>query len=142
MSEYKFSELSAKNLSTCDERLQRVAKRALSYGIMDFAITEGNRSVEKQQEYFHKGLSKIDGVTKKSNHQYSPSKAMDVMPLPRVVNGIDVWKDNQRFSVLAGMIYAAACEEGVKIRWGGDWDTDGNNADSSFHDMPHFEILE
>lgn len=66
---------------------------------------------------------------------------MDLIPYPGTVNGVNVWNDKQRFSVLAGLIMAAAAEEGVKIRWGGDWDGDGNNADSSFHDMPHFELV-
>jgi len=64
------------------------------------------------------------------------------MPYPPEVNGVNVWQDKQRFSVLAGLMYAAAAVVGVKIRWGGDWDSDGNNADSNFNDLPHYELLE
>jgi len=60
---------------------------------------------------------------------------MDIAPYP-----ID-WKDLERFYVLAGVIMACAHEEGVKIRWGGDWDSDGDYHDSSFIDLPHFELV-
>ena len=60
--------------------------------------------------------------------------------LAAVVNGINVWNDNHRWCVLAGLFMAAANLEGVDIRWGGDWDGDGNNADSRFNDYPHYEL--
>jgi peptidoglycan L-alanyl-D-glutamate endopeptidase CwlK len=137
---YTFGPTSAAKLATCDDRLQRVARRALGYGVMDFAITEGLRTLEKQQEEFRAGRSQIDGIKKLSMHQHQPSRAIDVMPWPAEVNGVNVWKDTQRFAVLAGLLLAAAKEEGVSLRWGGDWDGDGNNADSNLHDLPHFEL--
>jgi peptidoglycan L-alanyl-D-glutamate endopeptidase CwlK len=140
MMNYTFGPSSATKLAGCDDSLQRVARRALGYGIMDFAVTEGPRTLEKQQEEFRNGRSQIDGISKLSMHQHQPSKAMDLMPFPAEVNGVNVWKDPQRFSVLAGLVLAAAKEEGVALRWGGDWDGDGNNADSNLHDLPHFEL--
>lgn len=144
MSKYSFGDRSSFELSTCDERLQRVAKRALDYGVMDFSVIDGRRTTDEQIKLHRAGKSKLDGVNRKSKHQADPpdlSRAMDLMPYPGEVNGVSVWKDKQRFSVLAGLVMAAAAEEGVALRWGGDWDGDGNNADSSFHDMPHFELL-
>ena len=139
---YSFGKGSRAKLDTCDSRLIEIAEKALSYGVMDFAVTCGHRSVEEQFELYQQRLSTMDGVNKKSKHNYSPSLAMDLMPYPAVVNGVDVWEDKQRFCVLAGMIYVAAAELGYSVRWGGDWDGDGNNADSTFHDMPHFEVIE
>ncbi|EYC51456.1 hypothetical protein AZ34_10470 [Hylemonella gracilis str. Niagara R] len=141
MSRFSFGEASARKLATCDERLQRVARRALAYGVMDFAITEGLRTLEKQQEEYRAGRSQIDGIKTLSKHQRLPSEAIDVLPHPAVVNGVNVWNDQQRFAVLAGLMMAAAADEGVTLRWGGDWDGDGNNADSTLHDMPHFELV-
>lgn len=138
---YSFGERSEKNLSECVEPLQRVIRRALSYGVMDFSVTEGHRDTDEQYKLFLDGKSTIDGKSRKGKHNFMPSKAADLMPYPPVLNGVNVWNDKQRFCVLAGVIYAAAAEEGVKIRWGGDWDGDGNNADSTFHDLPHIEIL-
>jgi peptidoglycan L-alanyl-D-glutamate endopeptidase CwlK len=34
----------------------------------------------------------------------------------------------------------AAVEEGVTIRWGGDWDSDGEYDDEKWRDGPHFEL--
>jgi peptidoglycan L-alanyl-D-glutamate endopeptidase CwlK len=129
-------------LDTCDSRLIEIAEKALSYGVMDFSVTCGHRSIEEQQKLFKQGLTRIDGVSQKGKHNYSPSLAMDLMPYPAIVNGVDVWQDKQRFCVLAGLIYAASAELGYSVRWGGDWDGDGNNADSKFHDLPHFEVKE
>ena len=139
---FRFGKSSSEKLATCDIRLQRIMQRALSFGIMDFSIIEGYRSIEEQQDKFKQGLSEIDGISKKGKHNYSPSLAVDIMPYPTGINGVDVWKDKQRFCVLAGIVLSSAKLEGVKIRWGGDWDGDGNNADSNFSDLPHFEILD
>ena len=141
MADYSFGSRSRKQLDSCDPRLVEIAERALSYGVMDFSVIEGYRSIARQQALYNEGRSKIDGVTRKGRHNEYPSQAMDLLPYPSEVNGVNVWEDRQRLSVLAGLIYAAAAEEGIAIRWGGDWDGDGNNADSTFHDMPHFEIV-
>lgn len=141
---FEFGKRSAANLDTCAEALQRVARRALSWGIVDFSVIEGHRSVERQQELYSADppLTHIDGITQKGQHNYMPSRAMDLLPYPGEINGVNVWEDRQRFCLLAGIIFSAAAVEGVQLRWGGDWDGDGNNADSSFHDLPHFEVVQ
>ena len=137
---YSFGKRSRKNLDTCDPRLVEICEMALSWGVMDFAVIEGHRSIARQKELFKDGKSKIDGVARKGKHNHKPSLAVDLLPFPAEVNGVNVWSDRQRFSVLAGSLYAAAAALGYSIRWGGDWDGDGNNADSNFHDLPHFEL--
>lgn len=137
---YEFGGRSRKNLGNVERSLVKVAEKALSYGVMDFSVIEGYRSPERQLELYKDGKSQIDGINKKGKHNYQPSRAIDILPYPANINGINVWKDEQRFCVLAGLMYAAASELNVKLRWGYDWDGDGNNADSTFHDLPHFEI--
>lgn len=139
---YAFGKRSKEKLVTADTKLQKVAERALSFGVMDFSIIEAHRSVKRQKELYDQGKSMIDGETKKGKHNYEPSLAIDIIPYPAVINDVNVWSDKQRFCVLAGIMFAAASLENIKLRWGGDWDGDGNNADSSFHDLPHFEVLE
>ncbi|WP_373092520.1 M15 family metallopeptidase [Zhongshania sp.] len=139
---YKFGPRSQKHLDACHPLLQKVLTRTLNFGVMDFSVIEGHRTIERQQELYAEGKSQIDGVTKRGKHNALPSRAVDIIPYPPTVNGVNVWKDSGRFHVLAGLVYAAAALEGVNIRWGGDWDGDGNNADSSFHDLPHFELLD
>lgn len=123
----------------CD--LQAIVDKALSYGIYDFGLTCGHRTVEQQQQLFAEGKTHIDGISRLGKHNQTPSEAVDFIPSPGEINGINVWSDKQRFAVIAGLLMAAAAELGIKVRWGGDWDGDGNNADSRLHDMPHLELV-
>lgn len=140
MPKYSFGARSKAHYDTLDERLQRVLSRALGYGCMDFSIIDGVRTIEDQRRYVAEGKSRTMNSRHLPNDK-GVSEAVDVLPYPHAVNGVDVWQDSQRFAVLAGLIMSAACEEGVKIRWGGDWDGDGNNKDARLHDMPHFELV-
>src|SRR5680860_323087 len=90
-------------LSSCDDRLVKVAYQALVITPYDFGIIEGHRSLGLQMEAFNSGKSQIDGVTSKGNHNYMPSRAFDFLPSGSV-NGVPVWDDVQRFSVIAGVI--------------------------------------
>ena len=48
----------------------------------------------------------------------------------------------RRFLHRKGLTYKDAAKElGVSIRWGGDWNMDGNSKDEQFYDGPHFELL-
>jgi peptidoglycan L-alanyl-D-glutamate endopeptidase CwlK len=111
---------------------------------IDFGIAEGHRSIELQQQYFNEGKSKIDGITRKGKHNYTPSLAVDIYAY---VNNKAVW-DKETISYLAGIIQACAVilfKEGKInhiIRWGGNWDMDGEILyDQSFDDRPHFELI-
>lgn len=138
------SQKSADKLRTCHKDIQKVITLAVSISDVDFGISEGERSVELQQIYFKEGKSKIDGIKVKGKHNYSPSEAVDIFAY---VNGKASY-DISHLSYLAGIIQACATllfNEGVithKIRWGGNWDRDGEIlTDQSFDDSPHFEIV-
>ena len=118
MAKFQFGNSSTEKLNSCTPVLQRVVRRALRFGVMDFSVTEGHRSLERQNELFLANKTTIDGVTQMGKHNHSPSLAVDLMPWPGVVNGVSVWDDKQRFCVLAGLMFAAAAEEGVSIRMG------------------------
>ena len=126
---FVFSPVSLHKLSSCDPRLQVLAKRALSYGVADFTVNEGYRSPEDQKKAFDAGKSQIDGISKKGNHNYDPSRAMDLLPYP-----FKSWDDIAGFNLIATLVLRAAGELGYKIGWGGHWPT--------FKDLPHFELLE
>ena len=96
--------------------------------IMDVTIIEGLRSQERQNELVAKGASK----TKYSKH--IQGKAVDLAPYP--IN----WKDRERFHYMGGMVRGIGKQLNVNIRWGGDWDSDGEVADNSFDDLVHVEI--
>ncbi len=70
---YKFSRTSASRLRTCHNDLQRIMNEAVAVSNIDFGIAEGHRSIEKQQQYYKEGKSKIDGVNKIGKHNLKPA---------------------------------------------------------------------
>mgnify|MGYP003147078171 CR=1 FL=1 len=96
--------------------------------IMDVTIIEGLRTEARQDELVAQGASK----TKFSKH--IQGRAVDLAPYP-----ID-WEDRERFHYMGGMIRGIAKQMKVDVRWGGDWDSDGEIADNSFDDLVHVEL--
>ncbi len=132
---FKLGNSSRAKLVTCHPTLQEIVEEAIAVTPYDFTVLEGNRSVELQMEAFRSGKSHIDGVTKLGNHNLTPARAVDLAPWP-----ID-WDNLKRFHILAGIIMGVAGSMNVTLRWGGDWDGDGDFTDQSLHDLPHFELL-
>ena len=118
---FMFGMSSKKRLESCDQRLQQVMLLAIERSPIDFGISEGHRRVKRQKELFDQGKSKIDGITRKGKHNYYPSKAVDIYGF---VNGKATW-DASSLVLIAGVVYSCANELGIKIRWGGNWDRDG-----------------
>lgn len=125
-----FSKQSMDRLKTAHPDLQKVMNEAIKH--YDFMVIYGTRTVKEQQELYAQGRTKpgsiitnMDGVKKKSKHNYSPSLAVDIAPYP-----LD-WNDIKRFKDLAVVVKKAAETVGVKIQWGGDW---------KFIDYPHYEL--
>ncbi len=72
---YVFGKRSKEKLAQCHADLQLIANEALKVSRMDFGISEGHRTIEKQQEYFHAGKSKVDGIKIKEKNNYQPKQA-------------------------------------------------------------------
>jgi peptidoglycan L-alanyl-D-glutamate endopeptidase CwlK len=140
-----FGKRSQEKLDECEEYLRIVAAEAIKH--FDFSIYEGHRSLRRQQQLFMDGKSKIDGITTKGNHNHLPSRAFDGAPYP--IDFDDEHKAKARFYMWAGVMFA--CEamlkeqgrlpEGMRLRWGGDWDSDKSFEDQSFDDLPHWEVV-
>ena len=128
----RFSERSRRNLSQCDERLQRVFNEVIKH--FDCTVITGHRSKVEQNIAFRAGKSKLRFP--QSKHNRMPSLAADVMPYP-----ID-WNDRERMTLFAGRVLGIAQMMGVTLRWGGDWDRDTEVKDNRFDDLVHFEIVE
>ena len=75
---YSYGKKSRERLETCHIDIQLIMNEVIK--IYDVSVLEGHRSDEKQMEYFLKGLSKLDGINDKSEHQKLPSMAIDAMP--------------------------------------------------------------
>lgn len=134
MGPYKFSTASRERLLTCVEPLQRIMVEAIK--IMDFTVVEGHRGKEAQNIAFNKGASQKRWPN--GEHNASPSRAVDITPYP--VDWSDAQANIQRYCVLAGIVIACAHQLGIKVRWGGDWNSDGDTRDEHFRDYGHFEV--
>lgn len=129
-----FSKRSAHELSTCDEQLQKLFYEIIKH--VDCTIIQGHRGETEQNEYFRTGKSKLKFPN--SKHNTNPSIAVDVAPY---VKGIGIpWKNHQYFYHFGGYVRAVADQMGIRIRWGGDWDSDNNLLDQTFFDLVHFEL--
>lgn len=148
---FRFGKTSRERLATMHKDLQLVFTEALKVSEVDFGISEGHRPIPRQQELFALGrtvpgriVTHVDGVERKSKHNVLPSDAGDIYAW---VNG-KVSYAERYMCYLGGLITATAkrlYSEGKisrPIRWGGNWDRDGNILDDqSFDDAPHYERI-
>ena len=118
------NERSKKTLNGVNEKLVRIVVRAAELSTVEFIVTEGMRTVERQKELYAKGASQT------MNSKHLVGRAVDLAP---VIGGKVRW-DWPPFYTLAKAMKDAAKELGVSIVWGGDW--------KSFKDGPHFELVE
>jgi hypothetical protein len=152
----KFSQRSMIQIDTMESDLSKVFIEALKWSDIDFGITQGSRTVSQQQKYFDDGKSKINPK------KYTPEKLIEVAK--HIVNNVkplsragDIYiyvplkkslaYDIKHLCFVGGVITSTANrmfdngEIEIKIRWGGNWDKDGEIiTDQSFQDLPHFEI--
>lgn len=140
---HRFGKTSKQRLSTCHIDIIKVLDFAIKVSRVDFGIAEGNRSLKKQMEYFKAGKSRVDGIKIKGKHNYLPSRAVDIFGW---VNGRINWEAHTLI-YLAGLIIGisevlyAQGEITHRLRWGGNWDKDGEIiTDQDFDDLPHLEI--
>jgi len=126
----KFSQSSRNRLDTAHPYLQLVCNEVIK--IFDFTVLEGHRGKKEQNDYYKRGLSKLQYPG--SKHNKKPAEAVDIAPYP-----VD-WADIERFYYLAGHMKGVAHKIGVGLRWGGDWDTDTEVDDEEFKDLIHFEL--
>jgi hypothetical protein len=108
---FKLSERSLSRLEGVDADLVSVVLRAIEITPIDFGVTEGLRSLEKQKEYVAKGVSQ----TLKSKH--IEGKAVDLV----AYLGSRISWEITLYDNIADAIKQAAIEKDVPIRWGAAW---------------------
>lgn len=102
--------------------LVRVVHKAIEITGLDFIVTEGLRTRERQEQLVKSGASTT------LNSRHLTGHAVDLAAL---VGGKVSW-DWPLYFKLADVMKEAAKIEGVEITWGGDW--------KKFKDGPHFEL--
>ncbi len=138
---YKLSARSLSRLEGVHPDLVRIVKRAIEITRQDFSVLEGVRTPERQAELYAQGRSKPGQIVTwmmTSNHFKQADgygHAVDLVPYP-----LD-WSDLKAFDTIAMAMFDAADELGLKIRWGADWDQDGNLREKGESDSPHFELV-
>ncbi len=125
-----FSNSSKVKLATCDGELRRLFEEVIHH--FDCKIICGHRSQAAQNTAYNNGFSKLKWP--ESCHNDRPSQAIDVVPWP--IN----WNDTDRMRFFAGFVLGIAHNMGIRVRWGGDWDSDTELSDQTFMDLPHFEL--
>ncbi len=118
---FRLSERSLTRLEGVHPRLVALVREASALTPVDFMITEGLRTPERQAALVRAGASR----TRKSRHL--TGHAVDVAA---VVDGQVRW-DWPPYPRIAAAFKAAA-RQGTAIVWGGDWTT--------LRDGPHFEL--
>lgn len=122
---FSLNEKSVLKLAGVHPDLIKVVRRAaqlMPEGPLEFIVTEGLRSVERQKQLYAAHATR----TMKSRHL--TGHAVD---LAAMLQGEVRW-DWPLYDKIADVMLAAAGELQVAIVWGGSW--------TSFKDGPHFEL--
>lgn len=109
----------------------------------DHTLLEGHRGEERQEQLHREGKTTLHWPD--SKHNRIPAVAVDAVPYPiqwTAEEPEDTPLVRARFYHFAGYVFRVADELDVALRWGGDWDGDRTFTDQSFHDLPHFEIID
>tara|TARA_R110000744_G_scaffold294914_1_gene405035 strand:- start:1169 stop:1636 length:468 start_codon:yes stop_codon:yes gene_type:complete len=148
---FNLSQRSLNKLVGVHPDLISVVHRSIEITEEDFMVGEGVRSLSTQKKYVRDGKSK----TLNSRHLVvnGYSHAVDLWLYK---NGGVSWDtsraesfytvshddDYHNYQEIGTSVLQASQELGIPIRWGADWDGDGQHTDHSFIDWVHFELPE
>jgi peptidoglycan L-alanyl-D-glutamate endopeptidase CwlK len=151
MAKFKLSSKSLKKLEGVDPKLVAVVKRAIEITKIDFAVTEGLRSVATQKKFVAAGKSQT------MNSKHITGDAVDLV----AHIGSNVSWELNLYDDIADAMKQAATEQGVALKWGAAWnvpnicewkgtmeeamnfyvDTRRREGKRPFIDGPHFELI-
>ena len=114
-----------KRLKGVHPALIAVVDEASLAGI-DFMVTEGIRSIERQTWLFENGKSRT------MNSRHLTGHAVDLAVIETTPEGPVARWDWPTYKLLASVMKNCADKFKTKITWGGDWPT--------LRDGPHFEL--
>ena len=137
---YKLSKRSISNLEGVHPDLVAVIERAIQITPIDFGVSEGVRTVERQKQLVAEGKS----TTMNSKHipvhfkpdYYLPEgqygAAVDLFVLIVVDDKVKVTWEHKHFRKLIQSVFTAAIELGVQLEAGALW--------RDFLDSPHIQL--
>jgi len=105
-----------------NSELVRLARRALEVSNVDFGVTEGVRTKERQRQLVAQGASQTN------NSRHLTGDAIDVVAY---ACGAITW-EWKYYEQIAIAFKRASAELGIPVKWGGDWKT--------LKDGVHFEL--
>ena len=120
---YKLSKKSLAKLEEVHPHMQELVKATIGLTTIDFGISEGMRTKERQQLLFDQGKSQI------MNSRHLTGHAVDIY----------AWKDGAvswdflDYEVINIAFNQASTHLNIPYVWGGSW--------KSFKDGPHFELM-
>ena len=147
---YKLSQRSLSRLEGVKDPLVEIVKRAIEITKVDFGVTEGLRTEQRQRELVSSGASQ----TMKSKHITG-----DAVDLVAYIGSRVSWELNL-YDDIADAIKQAAIDKNVSVRWGAAWHIDDicdwngsmeaamndyidlrrSQGRRPFIDAPHFEL--
>lgn len=149
---FYLSSTSKSRLAGVNNKLVEVVNLALTLSEVDFMVTEGLRSKDRQVQLVAEGKSRT------LNSKHITGNAVD---LAAVISGKVSWSLSEYYKIALAM-KKAANQLGVKLIWGGVWDTNLNSLSDDIKmelesyavrftkatgrkplvDGPHFEIAQ
>ncbi|PHR17873.1 MAG: peptidase M15 [Sphingopyxis sp.] len=122
MSRFKLSKRSLDRLEGVHPDLVKVVMLAITLTEVDFGVTEGLRTVERQR------VLKAAGASQTMNSRHITGHAVDLV----AYIGADISWDWPLYYKIADAMKRASKSLAIPVVWGGDW--------TSFKDGPHFEL--
>lgn len=128
MSSFKFSQRSESNLQGVNPDLVKLVRRALEVSAVDFGITEGLRSAERQKEMVAGGHSQT------LNSRHLTGHAVDVVAYV----GSQISWEWSLYEQIAAAFKQASADLSIPVEWGGNWTTlkDGAHFQLPFAEYP------
>ena len=138
-----FGERSQRNLAGVYPLLVEIATDALQISKSDFTVICGYRDKAGQDAALRAGTTKVSFPNSAHNQSDPTTKqprscAIDVIPYP--FTGWDDPAMRVAWKQIADAMFAAAKKRGVELRWGGDFNRDGDKTTKDSWDSPHFEL--
>lgn len=139
----RYSAESKEHLELAHPLIREVAREVIK--VVDVTVGETWRTREKHQEYLNHEPPRTKVSYEETKHSATDpngqpeSHAVHVLPYP------ELWEaPMERWYYVGGIVVGIAHQvlpQGVRWRWGGDWDGDDIFSDQSFDDLAHHELV-